>query len=143
MVQYEDGAVIAELGNPDMRTPIAHALAYPERIASGVSSLDLVKAGSLTFEAPDMERFPCMKLAYAALRAGGSAPVTLNAANEEAVAAFLAGRLRFDRIAAVVAESLTRLASTRLASLDDVLAADHAARQVALGLLEDERKVMT
>jgi 1-deoxy-D-xylulose-5-phosphate reductoisomerase len=141
MVQYEDGAVIAELGNPDMRTPIAHALAYPERLPSGVDSLDLVKTGQLTFEAPNFERFPCIALAYAALRAGGSAPVTLNAANEEAVAAFLAGCLRFDRIASIVEETLAKIATTRLASLEDVLAADHIARQYAKVLLAHESKV--
>ncbi|GAB2904795.1 1-deoxy-D-xylulose-5-phosphate reductoisomerase [Uliginosibacterium flavum] len=128
MVQYEDGSVLAELGNPDMRTPIAHALAYPERIASGVASLDLVKIAALSFEAPDFSRFPCLQLAYDALRAGGSAPATLNAANEEAVAAFLDGGLRFDRIAGVVAEALEKIPVTPLSSLDDVLAADRAAR---------------
>lgn len=136
MVQYEDGAVLAELGNPDMRTPIAHVLAYPERIASGVNSLDLVKTGKLTFEAPDLERFPCLKLAYDALRAGRNASVTLNAANEEAVAAFLDGRLGFDRISDVVAECLDTVPPMQLASLDDILAADRMARQAAHRILE-------
>jgi 1-deoxy-D-xylulose-5-phosphate reductoisomerase len=141
MVQYEDGSVIAELGNPDMRTPIAHALAYPERVPSGVAALDLIKLGSLTFEAPDLERFPCLALAYSALRAGGSAAATLNAANEEAVAAFLAQRLRFDRISVVVAATLSRLGSRPMASLDDVLAADRAARVCAAELLAAESRV--
>lgn len=136
MVQYEDGAVLAELGNPDMRTPIAHVLAYPERIASGVGSLDLVKTGKLTFEAPDMERFPCLKLAYDALRTGGNASVTLNAANEEAVAAFLDGRLAFDRISDVVAECLELVPVMPLNNLEDILAADGIARQTAHHVLE-------
>jgi 1-deoxy-D-xylulose-5-phosphate reductoisomerase len=136
MVQYEDGAVLAELGNPDMRTPIAHVLAYPERIASGVGSLDLVKTGKLTFEAPDLERFPCLKLAYDALRAGKNASVTLNAANEEAVAAFLDGKLSFDRIPDVVAECLDSVPGMQLNSLEDILAADRIARQAAHRVLD-------
>ncbi len=136
MVQYEDGAVLAELGNPDMRTPIAHVLAYPERIASGVGSLDLVKTGKLTFEAPDLERFPCLKLAYDALRAGKNASVTLNAANEEAVAAFLDGKLSFDRIPDVVAECLDCVPGMQLNSLEDILAADQIARQAAHRVLD-------
>ncbi len=136
MVQYEDGAVLAELGNPDMRTPIAHVLAYPERIASGVGSLDLVKTGKLTFEAPDLERFPCLKLAYDALRAGKNASVTLNAANEEAVAAFLDGKLSFDRIPDVVAECLDSVPGMQLNSLEDILAADRIARQTAHRVLD-------
>jgi 1-deoxy-D-xylulose-5-phosphate reductoisomerase len=135
MVQYEDGAVLAEMGNPDMRTPIAHALAYPERIASGVESLDLVKIAGLSFEAPDFARFPCLPLAYDALRAGGSAPAVLNAANEEAVAAFLNGVLRFDQISGVVAKTLEAIPFTPLASLGDVLAADFSARTFAKELL--------
>ena len=136
MVQYEDGAVLAELGNPDMRTPIAHVLAYPERIASGVNSLDLVKTGKLTFEAPDLERFPCLKLAYDALRAGKNASVTLNAANEEAVAAFLDGKLSFDRIPDVVADCLDSVPGMQLNSLEDILAADRIARQAAHRVLD-------
>ncbi|MBS1208037.1 MAG: 1-deoxy-D-xylulose-5-phosphate reductoisomerase [Proteobacteria bacterium] len=135
MVQYEDGSVLAELGNPDMRTPIAQALAYPERIGSGVAPLDLVRVGCLTFEAPDFVRFPCLQLAYDALRSGGSAPATLNAANEEAVAAFLDGRVRFDRIAGLVADVLAALPTSPLGSLDEVLAADRAARALTQRLL--------
>ena len=104
LVEYEDGSVLAQLGNPDMRTPIAHALAYPERVDAGVSPLDLATIGSLTFERPDERRFPCLGLAYAALRAGGGAATALNAANEIAVAAFLEGRTAFTRIAATCAE---------------------------------------
>jgi 1-deoxy-D-xylulose-5-phosphate reductoisomerase len=140
MVQYEDGAVLAELGNPDMRTPIAHALAYPQRIASGVTDLDLAQIARLSFEAPDLQRFPCLKLAFDALRAGGNAPATLNAANEEAVAAFLAGELRFDRIAAVVARTLDQVPAGVAACLEDVLAADRLARQVARDALVRERQ---
>lgn len=140
MVQYEDGAVLAELGNPDMRTPIAHALAYPQRIASGVTDLDLAQIARLSFEAPDLQRFPCLKLAFDALRAGGNAPATLNAANEEAVAAFLAGELRFDRIAAVVARTLEQVPAGVATCLDDVLAADRLARQVARDALVRERQ---
>ena len=95
MVEYVDGSVLAQMGNPDMRTPIAHALAYPERIASGVRPLDLAAIGRLDFEKPDLVRFPCLELAYDALRAGGGAPAILNAANEIAVGAFLEGRIRF------------------------------------------------
>ncbi|PAS98106.1 MAG: 1-deoxy-D-xylulose-5-phosphate reductoisomerase [Candidatus Dactylopiibacterium carminicum] len=140
MVQYEDGAVLAELGNPDMRTPIAHALAYPQRLESGVANLDLAAIARLSFEAPDLERFPCLQLAYEALKAGGSAPATLNAANEEAVAAFLDGRLRFDRIASIVERTLTRMPAQALQSLEDVLATDRQARALASEALILEQK---
>src|SRR5207248_9020837 len=128
MVEYADGSVIAQLGNPDMRTPIAQALAYPERIEAGVSSLDLFRIGLLSFEPPDFERFPALNLAYAALRSGGAAPATLNAANEIAVAAFLEGRLPFLLITAVIEETLAGLPASPLATLEDVLAADARAR---------------
>ncbi|MEO8164578.1 MAG: 1-deoxy-D-xylulose-5-phosphate reductoisomerase [Betaproteobacteria bacterium] len=131
LVEYADGSVLAQLGNPDMRTPIAHALAYPERIDAGVQSLDLCAIGSLQFERPDFDRFPCLRLAYRALEAGGSAPVVLNAANEVAVASFLSGRLPFTRIADLVEEVLARTTPSRLRTLDDVLAADAAARIAA------------
>ena len=109
MVEYVDGSVIAQLGNPDMRTPIAYALDYPERIESGVRQPGLLRAwGALAFERPDLERFPCLALAYQALRAGGSAPVVLNAANEVAVESFLRGVLPFNRIPALVEEVLGR-----------------------------------
>jgi 1-deoxy-D-xylulose-5-phosphate reductoisomerase len=138
LVEYVDGSVLAQLGNPDMRTPIAHALAYPERIDPGVQSLDLCAIASLQFERPDLERFPCLRLAYRALDAGGNAPIVLNAANEVAVASFLAGRLAFARIADVVEDVLARIAPGRVRTLEDVLAADAHARseaEFALGAL--------
>ena len=130
MVDYLDGSVIAELGNPDMRTPIAHALAWPERIASGVSPLELV-GKSLTFEQPDLQRFPCLALAFEALAAGGMFATALNAANEESVAAFLDRRIRFDQIATVNAEVMRRAARTPARDLDDLIEADRLARQQA------------
>lgn len=131
MVEYVDGSVLAELGTPDMRTPIAHALAYPERIASGVGSLDLFKIASLSFERPDFERFPCLGLAYEALSTGGTAPAILNAANEIAVAAFLAEEIRFPEIPRVIAATMRGVAAGTAETLDDVLAADAAARDHA------------
>jgi 1-deoxy-D-xylulose-5-phosphate reductoisomerase len=122
MVQYRDGSVMAQLGSPDMRTPIACALAWPERIEAGVASLDFFSMGSLTFEQPDLQRFPCLGLAFASLQSGGDAPAVLNAANEVAVAAFLEGRLRFVDIAKVVEATLAGVnlsASTTLAALLD------------------------
>ncbi len=131
LVEYVDGSVIAQLGNPDMRTPIAHALAYPERIEAGVPPLDLFKIARLDFEAPDLDRFPCLALAFRALRAGGSAPATLNAANEIAVQAFLDGRIGFTGIPALIEFCLDALPAEALDSLDQVLAADAHARVVA------------
>jgi 1-deoxy-D-xylulose-5-phosphate reductoisomerase len=135
LVQYVDGSVIAELGNPDMRTPIAHALAWPERIAAGVAPLDLFAVARLDFERPDLERFPCLALAYRALRAGGNAPAVLNAANEVAVEAFLDGRLTFQGIGAVIAATLDAVPVGPADDLAAVLAADAAAREAAQGLL--------
>lgn len=135
MVAYTDGSVLAQLGNPDMRTPIAYGLAYPERIDSGVAPLDLVKAGSLVFEHPDFERFPCLALAFDALRAEGVAPAVLNAANEVAVEAFLQGAIRFTDIAHIVARVLELPAEGDAASLEGVLAADAGARRQAHKLL--------
>ena len=131
MVEYADGSVIAQLGHPDMRTPIAQALAYPERIDAGVPSLDPFRIGSLSFERPDFERFPALRLAYAALRSGGAAPATLNAANEVAVAAFLEGRLPFLQITAVIEETLNSLEAGPLGTLEEVLAADARGRSRA------------
>ncbi|MEF8751604.1 MAG: 1-deoxy-D-xylulose-5-phosphate reductoisomerase [Candidatus Accumulibacter necessarius] len=132
LVQYADGSVIAELGNPDMRTPIAHALAYPQRIAAGVEPLDLYQVASLHFARPDLERFPCLALAYRALGEGGSAPTTLNAANEVAVEAFLERRIGFTAIPEVIAEVMDQLPlASPLDSLADVLAADRRARETA------------
>ena len=137
MVEYFDGSVIAQLGNPDMRTPIAHALAYPERIDAGVQSLDLLAAGKLEFEAPDMKRFPCLRLAYDALRAGGSSPVYLNAANEVAVDKFLKGELAFNGISTVVAKVLQSLGPAPVGSVEEIVAADQLARSSAC-LVADE-----
>ena len=131
MVDYIDGSVVAQLANPDMRVPIAHALAWPERIASGVSALDLFSAATLNFEPPDFGRFPCLGLAYRALEAGGTAPAILNAANEEAVGAFLGRRLGFCRIADIVAATLERTGQHEAGTLEAVLEADARARAVA------------
>jgi 1-deoxy-D-xylulose-5-phosphate reductoisomerase len=135
MVEYLDGSVLAQLSNPDMRTPIAHSLVYPERIEAGVNWLDLAKIGTLTFEAPDLRRFPCLGLAYQALAAGGAAPAILNAANEEVVAAFLDKRIPYLAIAATLDAVLQRLAGQPAESLEDLMAADTAARRVARELI--------
>jgi 1-deoxy-D-xylulose-5-phosphate reductoisomerase len=131
MVEYVDGSILAQLGNPDMRTPIAHALGWPERIVSGVQSLDLVAAARLDFEAPDLVRFPALRLARAAAEAGGTAPAALNAANEVAVAAFLEGRLGFLGIPRVIEAVLERHENRPAQALVDVLEADRWARGVA------------
>ncbi len=128
LVEYVDGSVLAQLGAPDMRTPIAHALAWPERIESGVEFLDLLKAGRLDFRPPDTEKFRCLALAQAAARAGGLYPVLLNAANEVAVQAFLEGRLNFTGIAAVIEAVVQRGAGRAAGGLDEVLAADAEGR---------------
>jgi 1-deoxy-D-xylulose-5-phosphate reductoisomerase len=131
LVEYVDGSMIAQLSNPDMRVPIAHALGYPERIDSGARSLDLTAMKDLTFERPDERRFPCLRLAYAALERGGTAPAILNAANEVAVEAFLARRLAFTGIARVIADTLDAMGSGEAASLDTVMAADAESRRTA------------
>jgi 1-deoxy-D-xylulose-5-phosphate reductoisomerase len=131
MVSYSDGSVLAELGNPDMRTPIAQALAYPERMASGVAQLDLAQVGTLQFERPDFEQFPCLALAYHALRAGGTAPTLLNAANEIAVAAFLDTRIGFRDIDRVIAEVMDELPQVAAASIAAVMEQDALARAAA------------
>jgi 1-deoxy-D-xylulose-5-phosphate reductoisomerase len=131
MVEYVDGSILAQLGNPDMRTPIAHALGHPERIVSGVESLDLVAAGRLDFEAPDTGRFPALGLARAAAEAGGTAPAVLNAANEVAVAAFLGGRLGFLGIPELIEAVLGRHSNRAATSLREVLDADRWARELA------------
>lgn len=131
LVDYADGSVLAQLGNPDMRTPIAHALAWPDRIESGVAPLDLFAVGQLNFERPDPLRFPCLELAYRALRAGGNAAAVLNAANEIAVAAFLERRLPFLGIAEVIAAALDAVAWAELPDLDAVLEADRQGRAAA------------
>ena len=128
MVEYVDGSVLAQLGTPDMRIPIAYAMAWPERIATPATRLDLAAIGKLEFEAPDLERFPCLQLAWDALRAGGSAPCILNAANEVAVAAFIAGQVRFLDIDAIVAATVARIPSGLVGSLAEVVAVDAEAR---------------
>ncbi len=131
LVQYVDGSVIAELGNPDMRTPIAHALAYPERVDAGVAPLDLFEVSTLQFERPCLDRFPCLRLAFKALQEGESAPTILNAANEIAVQLFLDGLIGYLTIPRVIEEVMGRCRLRTLKSLDDVLAADTDARVVA------------
>ena len=131
MVEYIDGSVLAQLGNPDMRTPIAHALSYPERMESGVKSLDIFEIAQLNFEAPDFARFPCLRLAYEALSAGGNMPAVLNAANEVAVESFLAGQMPFTAIPVMIEQALQTVSQTEIATLDDVLTADSMARDVA------------
>lgn len=136
MVEYADGSVLAQLGNPDMRTPIAHALAFPERIDAGVSPLDLCAIGRLDFERPDHRRFPCLPLAYAALRAGRGVPAAMNAANEIAVDAFLAGRLAYLSIARVVEAVMARMGSAGDASIEELEAVDAEARALAGALVQ-------
>ena len=131
MVEYEDGSVLAQLGNPDMRTPIAHALAWPRRLASGAAFLDFARLAPLEFQAPDFARFPCLRLAFAALEAGGTAPAILNAANEVAVQAFLDQRIRYTAIAAVVERTLERVSPREVDTLATILADDARARAVA------------
>ena len=131
MVRYLDGSVLAQMGNPDMRTPIAYCLGLPERIDSGVGRLDFSRMGDLTFREPDFKRFPCLKLAYQAMHAGGAAPCILNAANEEAVAAFLNHQIRFTDIAQVVEHSLSAVDAGEIGSLEGLLEQDRAARSVA------------
>src|SRR6202012_6134822 len=131
LVSYADGSVLAQLGNPDMRTPIAHALAFPERVYSGVAPLDLAQIASLTFENPDLKRFPCLALALKALEAGGTSSAVRNAANEIAVEASPGGRIGFMAIGDVVGRVLDTLPNGRAATLEDVLAADAHARRLA------------
>jgi 1-deoxy-D-xylulose-5-phosphate reductoisomerase len=139
LVEYTDGSVLAQLGNPDMRTPIAHALAWPGRIESGVESLDLVRAATLQFEAPDHARFPCLGLALEAARVGGTLPAALNAANEVAVAAFLGGQLNFTAIATVIEDVVEAHQPVAAAGLEDVLAADAWARRRAEAAVSRKR----
>lgn len=132
MAAYDDGSVIAQLGNPDMRTPIAYGLAWPERIDAGVETLDIFQVARLDFEAPDETRFPCLRLAREAMKMGGAAPAILNAANEVAVDAFLEGQLGFSSIADVVAEVMALTFEARADTLEQILAADKWAREQAL-----------
>ena len=131
LVEYVDGSVLAQLGNPDMRTPIAYGLAYPQRIDAGVVPLDLFKVATLNFTAPDFDRFPCLMLAYQALRAAGTAPAIMNAANEVAVAAFLDRQISFLSIPRVIKAVMDALPVSKVDCLDDVLGADAEARRVA------------
>jgi len=136
MVSYVDGSVLAQLGSPDMRTPIAYALGWPKRIHAPAPRLDLAAIGQLTFEAPDAERFPALRLARHALQSGGSAPTVLNAANEVAVQAFLSRRIGFLDIARVVEQTLDAVDPAPPSSIDDVLAQDERARGCARSIIE-------
>lgn len=136
MVEYVDGSVIAQLGNPDMRTPIAQALAYPDRIEAGVDVFNLLNLGVLSFEAPDFTRFPALRLGYDALAQGGSAPAILNAANEIAVAAFLRGEIAFLDVIAIIEGTLQMVAVTPLVEIADVFDADRVARLTARKLIQ-------
>ncbi len=131
MVEYADGSVLAQLGSPDMRTPIANGLAWPERIDAGVAPLDLFQIGKFHFERPDLERFPCLRLAAEAFRRGGTTPAVLNAANEEAVAAFLDGKLCFADIAVIIEQTIARVETVAADSFDTIFEKDAEARVVA------------
>lgn len=131
LVEYVDGSVLAQMGCPDMRTPIAHAMAWPERIDSGVERLDLCRVAQLDFQSPDMQRFPCLRLAFEAIRVGGTAPAVLNAANEVAVEAFLDGALGFMRIPYLVEETLQAIQVQAVESLEQLLEVDRLARATA------------
>lgn len=138
MVEYIDGSVLAQLGNPDMRTPIAHALGYPERMESGVQSLDIFKIAQLNFEAPDFERFPCLRLAYEALAKGGNMPAVLNAANEVAVEVFLAGQIPFTMIPVIIEHVMESIDRQEVTDLEDVISADLLARETARKWLDNQ-----
>ena len=135
MVEFLDGSVIAQLGVPDMRGPISYALGYPGRLTKDLPALDLVKVGSLTFHEPDTARFPCLAYAYVALKAGGTMPAVLNAANEVAVAAFLDGRTGFMDIPAVIKKTMDAHAPAEPGSVEDVMKADRWARRTAEKLI--------
>jgi 1-deoxy-D-xylulose-5-phosphate reductoisomerase len=137
LIQLCDGATLAHLGYPDMRVPISYALHYPDRVDVPVRPLDMVELGALTFEAVDEETFACLRLAREAARAGGTAPCTLNASNEVAVHAFMAGRLRFLEIAAVIEETLARLPAERVHSFESLGEADARARRVSSELVSE------
>jgi len=137
MVSYLDGSVIAQMGNPDMRTPIAHCLAWPERIESGVASLDFYKIGGLEFWPPDLERYPCLALALAAAREGKSAPCVLNAANEIAVESFLNGEIKFADIAKVIEKTMSNSTFEPLNSIEQILTANENARKLASEMIQE------
>lgn len=131
MVSYVDGSVVAQLGNPDMRTPIAHAMGYPERIESGVPALDMFKVAHLDFEEPDFNKFVCLRLSYEALKLGNNMPTVLNAANEVAVESFLNGQMKFTAIPPMIEHALHQVTCESIATLADVLATDTHTRLVA------------
>lgn len=137
LVEFTDGTTLAQISKPDMRIPILYAMSYPERVETCFESADLARAGPFTFLEPDIDQFPCLKLAYSAARAGGTVPAFLNAADEIAVKAFLARRIRFTDIIAVLEGSLERLTRTPITSVEDVLAADAEARVVAEEMVSD------
>jgi 1-deoxy-D-xylulose-5-phosphate reductoisomerase len=139
MVAYHDGSVLAQLGNPDMRTPIAHALAWPERIESGVADLNIFEVARLDFETADLERFPCLRLAIESMEAGGTAPAILNAANEIAVEAFLNEEIAFTAIASVIEQTLSQVARRDADCLETIFEADIEARAVAMALVKGQR----
>jgi 1-deoxy-D-xylulose-5-phosphate reductoisomerase len=136
MVQYADGSVLAQLGNPDMRTPIAHALAWPERIEAGVENLDIFSVAHLDFSKPDFARFPCLRLAMQAIEQGGTTSAILNAANEIAVQAFLDHKIAFTHISSVIEQTLSSVSSTAATSIEVIMRADTAARRCAQQLVE-------
>jgi 1-deoxy-D-xylulose-5-phosphate reductoisomerase len=141
MVEYVDGSVLAQLGNPDMRTPIAYALGYPNRIESGVSSLDFLSIAKLEFEAPDLHCFPCLQLAYDALNTGGTAATILNAANEVAVSAFLKEHISFIDISSLIAAALDNIPVENVTSIEHVIEVDRRARQFAADWIASASKV--
>jgi len=143
MVQYLDGSVLAQMGNPDMRTPIAYGLGWPERLVSGVAPLDLVAMARLDFEAPDESRFPCLRLAREAVATGGTAMAVCNAANEVAVAAFLDHQIRFTDIPAVIERTLERMDIVEPTAVSVVESADAQARELAEGFLADLERSTT
>jgi 1-deoxy-D-xylulose-5-phosphate reductoisomerase len=140
LVEYIDGSVIAQLGIPDMRVPISYALAYPDRLPLSLPALDLFQVGQLNFEPPDLERFPCLSLAYQALEAGGDMPAVLNAANEVAVAAFLQGAISFPAIARIISQVMAAHTVRPLTSLEQVIIVDTRARQAASTIISDQRE---
>jgi 1-deoxy-D-xylulose-5-phosphate reductoisomerase len=134
MVEYIDGSVVAQLGIPDMRIPIAYALSYPERLPLDLPALDLFQVGALSFERPDTDKFPCLRLALEAARAGGDMPVVLNAANEVAVNLFLQDRIGFMNIPALVEKAMELHTSRPIESIDHVIEADAGTREIVMGL---------
>jgi 1-deoxy-D-xylulose-5-phosphate reductoisomerase len=136
MVDYVDGSVLAQMGNPDMRTPIAHAMAWPERFDSGVAPLNIFEVAHMDFEQPDLKRFPCLRLAYEAIKAGGIMPTVLNAANEIAVEAFLNEQVKFTDIAVIIERSMAQFSPDNADTLELVLQADSQTRQVAASVIE-------